>query len=99
MNMLTPVTGLPAISPHELEHRVRAACAAMGEGIGLEGYFSIAGHFTRNGTKYEATHWFKPDQYAWHDCKAVASGTLSDCLAAVERYAAERAATSSIAAE
>lgn len=99
MNMLTPINGLPAISHNELEHRIRAACAAMGKGIGPEGYFSITGHFTSIGTIYNATHWFKPDQYAWHDCKAVASGTLSDCLAAVERYAAERAATSSIAAE
>jgi len=67
----------------EVQARLRAAHAR----IGHEGRFALT--FTHAGTE-EAylTHWFRPDPYAFEDCKAVGSGTVAECLAALERYAA-----------
>ena len=37
------------------------------------------------------THWFRPTQYAFEDCKAVGSGSAEECLQALERYVASYA--------
>ena len=34
------------------------------------------------------THWFRPTPYAFEDCKAVGSGSVADCIAALDRYVA-----------
>lgn len=34
------------------------------------------------------THWVKPDGSSFEDCIAVGQGTVEQCLAALERYAA-----------
>ena len=33
------------------------------------------------------THWFRPDAHAFEDCRDVGSGTLRECLDAVDAYA------------
>lgn len=67
----------------EVQARLRAAHAR----IGNEGRFALT--LTLNGTE-EAylTHWFRPAPHAFEDCKAVGSGTVAECLAALERYVA-----------
>ena len=73
----------PSLTVEEVQSRIRAAHAR----IGNEGRFSLT--LTLTGTE-EAylTHWFRPDPYAFEDCKAVGSGTIAECLAALERYVA-----------
>jgi len=67
----------------EVQARLRAAHAR----IGHEGRFALT--LTLSGTdEAYLTHWFRPDPYAFEDCKAVGSGTIEDCLAALERYVA-----------
>ena len=72
-----------AMTIEEVQTRLRAAHAR----IGHEGRFALT--LTQTGTE-EAylTHWFRPDPYAFEDCKAVGFGTIADCLAALERYVA-----------
>lgn len=71
----------------EVRARLRAAHAR----IGNEGRFALTLSLTGppGGTE-EAylTHWFRPDPYAFEDCRAVGSGTVAECLAALERYVA-----------
>lgn len=94
MNMMSPVTEAQP-SAIEVLTRMKAAHAAMG-GIGRFSLtYSVGGE-----VECYATHWFRPDPYAFEDCRAIVSGTLSECLAGIERYAAERSTTAySIAAE
>jgi hypothetical protein len=74
----------------QLQKRLRDAHAR----IGFEGRFAFTidqsaalstgkGH----GGCY-VTHWFRPTPYAFEDCKAVGSGSVADCIAALERYVA-----------
>jgi hypothetical protein len=72
----------------ELQHRLREAHAR----IGFEGRFAFtidqsAGLEARDqrGGCY-ITHWFRPTPYAFEDCKAVGSGSVADCIAALDRY-------------
>jgi hypothetical protein len=65
----------------EVQARLRAAHAR----IGHEGRFALT--LSLNGTEEcYITHWFRPEPHAFEDCKAVASGTLAECLAGLERY-------------
>ncbi len=94
--LATPIRDTAEPPAIEVRSRLHAAHALMGRVGKINLTYSV-------GAEVEcyATHWVQPDKYSHPDCIAIpnASGTLSDCLAAVERYAAERAATSSIAAE
>lgn len=74
----------------QLQKRLREAHAR----IGFEGRFAFTidqsaalssgkGH----GGCY-ITHWFRPTPYAFEDCKAVGSGSVADCIAALDRYVA-----------
>ena len=72
-----------AMTIEEVQTRLRAAHAR----IGHEGRFALTLTLTGNEEAY-LTHWFRPDPYAFEDCKAVGSGTITECLAALERYVA-----------
>ncbi|WP_448189932.1 hypothetical protein [Azospirillum sp. sgz301742] len=67
----------------EVQARLRAAHAR----IGHEGRFALTLSLTGTEEAY-LTHWFRPDPHAFEDCKAVGSGTITECLAALERYVA-----------
>lgn len=65
----------------EVQSRLRAAHAR----IGHEGRFALT--LTLNGTEDGyITHWFRPDPHAFEDCRAVGSGSIAECLAALDRY-------------
>lgn len=67
----------------EVQTRLRAAHAR----IGHEGRFALT--LSLNGTEEcYITHWFRPEPNAFEDCKAVGSGTVAECLAALDRYVA-----------
>ncbi|MCW2243375.1 hypothetical protein [Azospirillum canadense] len=67
----------------EVQARLRAAHAR----IGHEGRFALT--LSLNGTEEcYITHWFRPEPHAFEDCKAVGSGTIAECLAALDRYVA-----------
>ena len=72
-----------AMTIEEVQSRLRAAHAR----IGHEGRFALTLSLTGTEEAY-LTHWFRPDPYAFEDCKAVGSGTIMECLAALERYVA-----------
>ncbi len=67
----------------EVQARLRAAHAR----IGHEGRFALTLISSKTDEAY-LTHWFRPDPTAFEECKAVGSGALTDCLAALERYTA-----------
>jgi hypothetical protein len=92
MNMLaTPIRDAEPTA-HEVKARLLAARAMLGTGK-----FRLT-YDAAEDVECEVTYWFRPEPHAFEDCKAIAAGTVSECLAAVERYAAERAAPA-IAAE
>ncbi len=67
----------------EVQARLRAAHAR----IGHEGRFALT--LSLNGSEEcYITHWFRPEPHAFEDCKAVGSGTVAECLAALDRYVA-----------
>lgn len=72
----------------EVQARLRAAHAR----IGREGRFALTlnlGHQNNgDGEDCYITHWFRPEPHAFEDCKAVGSGTVAECLAALDRYVA-----------
>jgi hypothetical protein len=72
----------------QLQQRLRNAHAR----IGFEGRFAFTidqwaalGSDKGQGGCY-ITHWFRPTPYAFEDCKSVGSGSVADCLAALDRY-------------
>lgn len=83
--MTIAAKAIEAMTIGEVQARLRAAHAR----IGHEGRFALTLGLGLNGTEdCYITHWFRPEPHAFEDCKAVGSGTLSDCLAALDRYAA-----------
>lgn len=70
----------------EVQARLRAAQAQ----IGREGRFALTLSLNGLNGREECyiTHWFRPDPHAFEDCKAVGSGTMADCFAALDRYVA-----------
>lgn len=76
----------------ELQARLRAARSTIG-------YGRFALTLSDSGlTKCYLTHWFYPDQYAPEDCRAVGSGTVSQCLEALTAYVATNALSSTVPA-
>ena len=76
-----------AMTIEEVQARLRAAHAR----IGNEGRFALTlslGGPPGGAEEAYLTHWFRPDPHAFEDCKAVGSGNLAECLAALERYVA-----------
>ncbi|MBY6264508.1 hypothetical protein EI613_21680 [Azospirillum sp. 412522] len=67
----------------EVQARLRAAQAR----IGREGRFALTLSLDGREECY-ITHWFRPEPHAFEDCRAVGSGTLSECLDALDRYVA-----------
>ncbi|CAO3435610.1 hypothetical protein [Azospirillum endophyticum] len=67
----------------EVQARLRAAQAR----IGREGRFALTLSLDGREECY-ITHWFRPEPHAFEDCRAVGSGTLSQCLDALDRYVA-----------
>lgn len=65
----------------ELRARLRA-CHAR---IGGEGRFSFTLAQQPDEECY-VTHWIRPRNGVFEDCKAVGSGSVEDCLAALDRY-------------
>lgn len=93
MNMMSPVTEAQP-SAIEVLTRMKAAHAAMG-GIGRFSLtYSVGGE-----VECYATHWFRPDPHAFEDCRAIVTGTVAECLAGIERYAADHSTVPAIAAE
>jgi hypothetical protein len=74
----------------QLQKRLREAHAR----IGFEGRFaftidqSAALDAGKGLGGCYITHWFRPTPYAFEDCKAVGSGSVADCIAALDRYVA-----------
>lgn len=67
----------------EVQARLRAAHAR----IGHEGRFALT--LSLNGSEdCYITHWYRPEPHAFEDCRAVGSGTMAECLAALDRYVA-----------
>lgn len=72
-----------ALTIDQVQARLRIAHA----GIGREGRFALT--LTLDGREYcYLTHWVRPEPHAFEDCKAIGSGTLADCLVALDRYVA-----------
>ncbi|PWC78030.1 hypothetical protein [Azospirillum sp. TSH64] len=67
----------------EVQARLRAAQAHLGR----EGRFALTLSLDGREECY-ITHWFRPEPHAFEDCRAVGSGTLSECLDALDRYVA-----------
>lgn len=67
----------------EVQARLRAAQAR----IGREGRFALTLSLDGREECY-ITHWFRPEPHAFEDCRAVGSGTLAECLDALDRYVA-----------
>lgn len=68
---------------------VQARLAVAHARIGHEGRFALTLSLDPTGREdCYITHWFRPEPHAFEDCKAVGSGTIADCLAAVDRYVA-----------
>ncbi|WP_448204800.1 hypothetical protein [Azospirillum sp. sgz302134] len=67
----------------EVQARLREAHAR----IGREGRFALTLSLNGHEDCY-ITHWFRPEPHAFEDCKAVGSGTMAECLAALDRYVA-----------
>ena len=67
----------------EVQARLRLARAQIRGG-------RFAFTMSEGGDREEAylTHWFYPEPGAFEDCKAVGSGTVEECLAALDRYVA-----------
>ncbi|AWJ88893.1 hypothetical protein Sp245p_03365 [Azospirillum baldaniorum] len=88
--MFTPIRDTAEPPAIEVRSRLHAAHALMGRVGKINLTYSVG----EDAVECYATHWVQHDKYSHHDCIAIpnAYGTLSDCLAAVERYAAERAA-------
>jgi len=77
---------------------VQAHLRAAQSQIGREGRFALTLSLDGREECY-ITHWFRPDPHAFEDCKAVGSGTITECLAALDRYvASNRAASDRLAA-
>lgn len=68
----------------EVQARLRAAQARMGR----EGRFALTLSLDGREECY-ITYWFRPEPHAFEDCRAVGSGTLNECLDALDRYVAE----------
>lgn len=66
---------------------VRARIGAAHARIGHEGRFALTLALDGAEDCY-ITHWFRPDPHAFEDCRAVGSGSIEECLAALDRYAA-----------
>lgn len=72
-----------ALTIDQVQARLRAAHA----GIGQEGRFALT--LTLDGREdCYLTHWVRPEPHAFEDCKAVGSGSLDECLVALDRYVA-----------
>lgn len=72
-----------ALTIDQVQARLRTAHA----GIGREGRFALT--LTLDGREdCYLTHWVRPEPHAFEDCKAIGSGTLAECLVALERYVA-----------
>lgn len=72
-----------ALTIEQVQARLRTAHA----GIGRDGRFALT--LTLDGREdCYLTHWVRPEPHAFEDCKAIGSGTLADCLAALDRYVA-----------
>ncbi|WP_246337210.1 hypothetical protein [Azospirillum oleiclasticum] len=70
-----------ALTIDQVQARLRSAHA----GIGREGRFALT--LTLDGREdCYLTHWMRPEPHAFEDCKAIGSGTLADCLVALDRY-------------
>lgn len=77
----------------EVQARMRSAHSAFGYGR-----FALTLSMDGREEAY-ITHWFKPTPHSFEDCRAVGSGTVSECLDAMDRYASRRATIPAIAAE
>ncbi len=67
----------------QLRRRLRTVHARLG----MEGRLALT--LDQDvGDRCYVTHWVRPDGSAFEDCRAVGQGTVVECLAALERYAA-----------
>jgi hypothetical protein len=76
------------ITLDDILERLRTAHAR----INFEGRFSFAIDQSspldtiKNKGRCYIMHWFRPTPYAFEDCKSIGSGSLSDCMDALEDY-------------
>ena len=76
------------MTPDQLRARLRRARADLGPGGGR---FSVTFYEEEaQGGACSLMHWSRPDGAAVEACHEVAHGTLDVCLAALDRYVAER---------
>mgnify|MGYP003577926904 CR=1 FL=1 len=66
----------------ELQERLRVTH----ERIGGIGRFSFTINQGADSAECYITHWFKPTPYAFTDCRTVGSGTVAECLEALDQY-------------
>lgn len=87
MNAITAIQNYSTAEPTigEIKARVEAALDRMGN----VGRFAFSYNIGDTSHACYVLHWFRPDPYAFEDCKKVGSGTVEQCLAAVDRYADE----------
>lgn len=83
-----------AVTVDDLQKRLRDAHAR----IGHEGRFALTIDQSREADFY-IVHWVRPSEYSLEDCRVVGSGTLDDCLAALDRYAELYRSRVTVAAE
>lgn len=68
---------------------VQARLAAAHARIGHEGRFALTLSLNLTGQEEcYITHWYRPEPHAFEDCKAVGSGSIAECLSALDRYVA-----------
>jgi hypothetical protein len=83
-----PMSDVATMTLEQLQKRLREAHAR----IGFEGRFaftidqSAALNAGKGHGGCYVTHWFRPTPYAFEDCKAVGSGSVADCIVALDLY-------------
>ncbi|PWC54416.1 hypothetical protein TSA6c_00295 [Azospirillum sp. TSA6c] len=75
----------------EINARLLTARAKIGTGRFMLGYG------VSETVSCYITYWWKPDQYAWEDCRAIGEGSVEDCLHAAEAFAADLSAQNAAA--
>lgn len=105
MNMISPIRQ-PEPPAFDVFERITAAARQMGGAMGIDGHFRLAYEVKQDGrVQAYIHHWFKPDPYAFPKCVSACStggyhtGTLANALDELDRYVAEHAPITAIAAE
>lgn len=81
MNMMSPRGPAANFTIEDVQLIIANAHAR----IGHEGRFALT--LSMDGVEdCYITHWYRPEPYAFEDCKGIGNGTLQHCLEELERY-------------